>query len=243
MAPPETLRRSVDADGVGRLTLSRPNVLNALSTRMLEEIADAVTWLDEQGVAVVVVSGQGRAFSAGFDRREMASPGFDPATAMRAGAAMADAIETAAAVTVAAVHGHCVGGGLVLATACDLRLAADDARFAIPEVDLGIPLGWGGIPLLVREIGPTRTRELVMTCRPFDAAEARDMRLLTTVVPGDRLDAAAVELARTIAAKPRAAIRATKDQVRRAARSAVAADDGTHEALAVIAEANGDRPA
>lgn len=242
MAPPETLRRSVGADGVGRLTLARPDVLNAQSTRMLEEIAEAVAWFDDQGVAVVVVSGQGRAFSAGFDRREMATPGFDPATTMRAGAAMADAIETAAAVTIAAVHGHCVGGGLVLATACDLRLAADDARFAIPEVDLGIPLGWGGIPLLVREIGPTRTRELVMTCRPFDAADARAMGLLSTVVPGDHLEAAAVDLARTIAAKPRAAIRATKDQVRRAARSLVAADDGTRDALAVIAEASGDGP-
>ena len=242
MARPETLRRSVGEDGVGRLTLGRPDVLNALSIRMLEEIADAVAWFDDRGVAVVVVSGQGRAFSAGFDRREMVAPGFDPATAMRAGATMAEAIETAAAVTIAAVHGHCVGGGLVLATACDLRVAADDARFAIPEVDLGIPLGWGGIPLLVRELGPTRTRELVLTCRPFDASEAHAMGLLTALVPGERLDATASELAGIVAAKPRAAVRATKDQVRRAARSLVAADDGTDAALAAIAEARGGRP-
>ena len=174
MRAPATLHRSVDADGLGRLVLARPDVLNAMSTQMLGEIADAITWFDERDVDVVVVSGEGRAFCAGFDRDEMASPTFEPTAAMRLGAAMAATVESAAAVTIAAVHGHCVGGGLVLATACDLRLAADDTRFAIPEVDLGLPLGWGGIPLLVRELGPTRTRELVMTCRPFDATEAHD---------------------------------------------------------------------
>ena len=68
------------------------------------------------------------------------------------------------ALTIARIQGWCVGGGLVLAAACDLRLAADTARFSIPEVDLGIPLAWGGIPRLVREIGPALTKELVLTC-------------------------------------------------------------------------------
>jgi enoyl-CoA hydratase/carnithine racemase len=72
---------------------------------------------------------------------------------------MADALEAMRALSIAAIHGWCVGGGLVLAAACDLRIAAEDARFSIPEVDLGIPLAWGGIPRLVREIGPALTKE------------------------------------------------------------------------------------
>ena len=89
------------------------------------------------------------------------------------GLRMADAIESMRAVTIAQVHGYAVGGGVVLVAACDLRVAADDAVFSIPEIELGIPLAWGGIPRLVREIGPALTKELVMTCRRFTPAEAK----------------------------------------------------------------------
>ena len=90
---------------------------------------------------------------------------------------MAEAMENLSAVSVASIRGHCVGGGVVLAATCDLRIAASDARFSIPEIDLGIPLAWGGIPRLVREVGPALTKELVMTCRPFGADEARAARV------------------------------------------------------------------
>ena len=79
-----------------------------------------------------------------------------PREAADAGRVMADTVEAMRAVTIAAIHGHCIGGGVVLAAACDLRVAAADTNFAIPEVDLGIPLAWGGIPRLVREIGAGR---------------------------------------------------------------------------------------
>ncbi|MEZ5297660.1 MAG: enoyl-CoA hydratase/isomerase family protein [Ilumatobacteraceae bacterium] len=117
--------------------------------------------------------------------------------------------------TIAAVHGHCVGGGVVLTGACDLRLVASDVRFMIPEVDLGIPLAWGGIPRLVREIGPALTKELVLTCRPFDADEARSIRFVNRVVEGsgDEVAAAADALAAELAVKPWFSIRATKTHV------------------------------
>src|SRR5690606_19166115 len=102
----------------------------------------------------------------------------DPREAADAGRRAADALEAMRPVTVARIHGHCVGGAVVLAAACDLRVAAASTRFAIPEVDLGIPLAWGGIPRLVREIGPALTKELVMTCRPFGADEAKAAGLL-----------------------------------------------------------------
>ncbi|MBA2625096.1 MAG: enoyl-CoA hydratase/isomerase family protein, partial [Acidimicrobiia bacterium] len=127
-----------------------------------------------------------------------------------AGRRMADAIEAMGAVTVARIHGHCVGGGVVLAAACDLRVAADTIRFSIPEVDLGIPLAWGGIPRLVREIGPALTKELVMTCRPFGAAEAQAAGFLNRVVPDDRLDEEVESLVAQLVDKSALTLTATK---------------------------------
>ena len=101
----------------------------------------------------------------------------------------------------------------MLAAACDLRVASNATRFSIPEVNLGIPLAWGGIPRLVREIGPALTKELVITCRPFDAAEAREAGFLNRVVDEDDLDATVDALAAEIAAKPAFPAQATKRHV------------------------------
>lgn len=205
----------VEADGPrGRITLARPEKLNPLSTGTLLELAAAARWFDERPeVKVVVVGGQGRAFSAGADLAGFGSPGggaADTRQSADAGRRMADAVEAMEAVTVARIQGHCVGGGVVLAAACDLRVAADTARFSIPEVDLGIPLAWGGIPRLVRELGPALTKELVMTCRPFTPAEAQAAGFLNRVVPEDRLDAEVEELVQLLLDKSALTLRATK---------------------------------
>lgn len=206
----------VTAEGpIGGLTLDRPEKLNPLSTQTLEELAAAARWFDAQPeVKVVVVRGAGRSFSAGAD---LAS--FGGAQQVRTrdaadrGREMADALERMRALSIAAIQGWCVGGGLVLAAACDLRVAAEDARFSIPEVDLGIPLAWGGIPRLVREIGPALTKELVLTCRPFDAAEAKAAGFLNRVVPAARLDETVDALATQLAAKASHALASTKRHV------------------------------
>ncbi len=200
---------------IGRLTLNRPDKLNPLSLETLGELIAAAHWLDQQSeIKVVVVSGAGRGFSAGADLGsfERLAEGTRRDAADR-GRQMADAIEGMQAVTIASIHGWCVGGGLVLAAACDLRLAAGDARFSIPEVDLGIPLAWGGIPRLVREIGPALTKELVLTCRPFDANEARDAGFLNSVVASEDLDRSVTELAESLAAKAAPVLSATKRHV------------------------------
>ena len=101
----------------------------------------------------------------------------------------------------------------MLAAACDLRVAATDTRFSIPEVDLGIPLAWGGVPRLVREIGPAYTKELVMTCRPFGAEEARNLGFLNRLASPERLDAEVDALARQLAEKATYPVRATKRHV------------------------------
>ncbi|MCZ7526985.1 MAG: enoyl-CoA hydratase/isomerase family protein [Acidimicrobiia bacterium] len=228
----ETL--TVEAGGpVGRLTLRRPERLNALNLRCLGELVDAARMLDrDQAVKVVVVAGEGRAFCAGVDLDDFASrvalddasSGGDRRPAREAadqGRRMAEAVTGMRAVTIARIQGHCVGGGLVLAAACDLRVAAEDAVFSIPEVDLGIPLAWGGVPRLVRELGPALTKELVMTCRPFDAAEAAALRFVNRVVPAGRLDAEVDGLAEALAVKSTLTLTVTKQAVNAAAEEAV----------------------
>lgn len=207
----------VDADGPrGRLELNRPDKRNPLSATTLAELAEAARWFDDRPeVKVVVVSGRGRSFTAGADLATFTArdPDLSPRDAADLGRAMADAVEAMAAVTIARIHGHCVGGGVVLAAACDLRVAADDTYFSIPEVDLGIPLAWGGIPRLVREIGPALTKELVLTCRPFTAEEARAAGFVNRVVPADRLADEVDELAEQLATKSALTLRATKRHV------------------------------
>ena len=216
-----TLRVEVDGR-IGRLTLTQPDKLNPLGTTALQEIAEAASWFDTTGASIVIVTGEGRAFSSGFDLREFAGGG--PGSADY-GRRMADALEGMTALTIAAIKGPCVGGGVVLAGACDLRIAADDTVFSIPEVDLGIPLAWGGITRLTREIGPALTRELVLTCRPFDAEEARSIGFVNRVVPRAELESAVDELAEQLARKAPSVVVATKRQV--------------HEALENIASTTG----
>ncbi len=206
----------VETDGaLGHLTLNRPEKLNPLSTETLCELAAAARWFDEQpAVKVVIVRGAGRSFSAGADLASFsAAQNVSTRDAADRGREMADALEAMRAVSIAAIRGWCVGGGLVLAAACDLRIAAENARFSIPEVDLGIPLAWGGIPRLVREIGPALTKELVLTCRPFDAAEAKAVGFLNRLVPPDALDEHVLELARSLAAKASHTLTSTKRHV------------------------------
>jgi len=210
-------------DRVGRLTLNRPEKLNPLSTGCLDELAEAASWFDARpDVRVVVVSGAGRAFCAGADLAGFSGAGDRSARdGADAGRLMVEAIERMQAVTIAAVHGHCIGGGVLLAMACDLRLAAASTRFVIPEVDLGIPLTWGGIPRLVREIGAAATRDLVLSCRPFTADEAHSRGIVSRVVADGDLDDEAAALAEDLAGKSLYTLRATLDAVDAAAEALV----------------------
>lgn len=234
---------SIDGGGlIGRLTLNRPTKLNPLSTQTMDELIEAARWFDtHRSLKVVVVSGAGRVFSAGADTTGFASATDGPRDGVPwredadTGRRMADAIEAMRAVTVARIQGWCVGGGVVLAGACDLRVASDDAQFSIPEVDLGIPLAWGGIPRLVRELGPALVKELVMTCRPFDAAEARQVGFLNRVVSADALDEAVESLAASLASKATYALLATKRHVNAVTSQMVGLDRAWADADSLVA--------
>lgn len=239
----ETLRIIVDADDpIATLELHRPDKLNALSRVLLVELVDACEWLDRRrDLKVVVVRGAGTSFSGGFDLGDFADPDPDlsPRDAADLGRLATESLTDVGQLTVAAVQGHCVGGGVVLAAACDLRLATDDTRFSIPEVDLGIPLAWGGIPRLVREIGPALTKELVLTCRPFDAAEARSIGFVNRVVPAGADSPTAVHdaadaLARELAGKAAYSLRTTKQQVNAATEEMIGTRRNAADADALV---------
>ena len=211
----ETITATIE-HGIGRLTLDQPDKLNPLGTNTLQDIIDATTWFNKENVSVVIVSGNGRAFTAGFDLREFTnteSTGKDGAVL---GREMAEAVDRMKPVTIASLHGYCIGGGVVLASACDLRIASENTTFSIPEVDLGIPLAWGGIPRLVREIGPAMTKELVMTCRPFDSEEAKSLGFINQVVKDADLESQTMKMAEAIRKRPQTVIETTKNQVRAA---------------------------
>lgn len=230
-----TLRVSADS-AVGELVLDRPRSLNAMSHELLGELVTAARWFDDQpAVKSVLIRGEGRAFCAGADLGSAAVGGIPGAPAseenakddeearrqaLDIGRRMAEAIANMRAVTVVAIHGHCVGGGVVLASACDIRIAAEGTRFRIPEVDLGIPLSWSGIPRLVREIGPAMTKELVLTCRPFDAREAKEIRFLNRVVPAEELLVQAREVVAKLASQPAYSLTFTKRHVNAVAEEA-----------------------
>ncbi len=203
---------------VARVTLDRSEVLNALSVELLDSLVAVCAWLQtRQDCRVVVLAGAGQDFSAGADLSTMERLLGDPAgarAAADAGDRAASAIEALEAITVARIQGRCVGGGIVLTLACDLRVASDTARFSIPEVDLGIPLAWGGIPRLLREVPPAVARDLVLTCREFDAAEAHRLGVVSRVYPAGELESRVDDLAEELATKARLPVQATLDAVR-----------------------------
>ena len=207
----------VEVEGrVGRVTMNRPEKLNALSRELMSEIVQLGAWLKlREDIRVIVFSGAGRSFCAGFDLNDFssASDGESPRQAADLGRLATNALTDVPQLTIAAVHGHCVGGGVVFVAACDLRVATNETTFIIPEVDLGIPLAWGGIPRLVREIGPALTKELVLTCRPFGADEAKSIGFINQVVPPGDLETTVTELAENLASKTLYSLHSTKQQV------------------------------
>jgi enoyl-CoA hydratase/carnithine racemase len=232
----ENLQYTTDGN-VGYLELDRPDRLNAMSFEMLHDLVNVTAEIAASDVRCLIISGSGTVFSAGFDV-EAFQTGllYETETVTRYEAAelggrMADAIESLPQVTLAAMHGHVVGGAVVLAAACDLRVADSDTVFSIPEIDLGIPLGWGGIRRLVRDIGPALTKELLLTGRPFTAQEARNAGFLNSVTDPGGAMATAQELAEHIATKSKYVVVTTKRHVA----EIVDGDTSRDDALSLIA--------
>lgn len=201
---------------IARFVLDRPEALNALAPATLERLIEACDALrGDTAVKVVRLEGAGGSFSAGADLPAFLAriQGADPHVAADLGRRATDALATLPQITVAGVQGHCVGGGLVLAGACDIRIGTRDARFKVPELDAGIPLAWGGFAQLVRLVGETVAADLVLSGRAFGAQEALVAGYLSRVVPSDQLESELDALARGIAAKPALVLQITKRQL------------------------------
>ncbi|MSP40195.1 MAG: enoyl-CoA hydratase [Deltaproteobacteria bacterium] len=215
----------VEKDGaVGVVTLNRPQALNALSYGLVKDLSLAMQELDRDAeIRVIVVTGGEKVFAAGADIKEMAERGpFDERIQERL--AYRDKINKIAKPVIAAVNGFALGGGCELAMSCDIIVAAENARFGQPEVNLGIIPGSGGTQRLTHVLGKHRAMELVLTGDMLNAADAERLGLVNRVVPGELCLEEAKNIAKKIAAKPQLAIKAAKEAVLKAANSAL--DEG-----------------
>lgn len=207
---------------VGEMRLNRPEVRNAFNQELIAEIDAAARWFDQQRhIKIVLLSGEGLSFCSGFDLKQFSSTA-DPAevrATVDAGRRMVQSVQKMRTITVAAVQGSCVGGGVVLMAACDFRLAAESARLSLPETDIGIPLAWGGVPALVREAGALFAADFILNCRPVEAHEALQRGLVGSVVPDGELRGRAEALAHRLARHSALVLETTKAQLVTASQS------------------------
>jgi enoyl-CoA hydratase len=228
MSDPQFLRVEFPAPALGGegpfehvalVTLNRPEVLNAINYQLLGEVASTLEDLDaDEACRCVVITGAGeRAFAAGADIKEMAA--FGPEEIRPVVSTLGDAldeIEALPVVTIAAITGFALGGGLELALACDLRYAAEGAKVGQPEIRIGVIPGAGGTQRLVHLAGPAVARDLIFTGRQVGAAEALSLGLVDRVLPAEGVVEGALEDARAYAAGPREALRRAKAAIRTA---------------------------
>ena len=211
------VERPEGAPGVALLTINRPRKLNAISMATLREMEAAIEALAvDSGVRALVITGAGeRAFAAGADISEIqglhgASGGMEMS---RFGQRVFGRLEAMPKPVIAAINGYCFGGGFELALAADVRVAADTAQFAQPEIDLGIIPGFGGTQRLPRVVGRDRAKKLMMTGERFSAAEAYRLGVIDHIAPADQLMLQALNLAAFLAAKAPIALALIKEAV------------------------------
>jgi enoyl-CoA hydratase len=201
----------LEQDGrVATLTVSRPEVRNALDGATVQEIQRALEAVRAARATVLIVTGKGeQAFVAGADISAIRERRRDDALASINSHLMA-AVEAHEAVTIAAVNGYALGGGCELALACDLRIAADNAVFGLPEPSLGIIPGAGGTQRLPRIVGLGRAKEMILTGARWDARQALEAGLVSQVVPLAELMGAARAMAERVLALGPLAVRLAK---------------------------------
>jgi enoyl-CoA hydratase/carnithine racemase len=223
---------------VAWLRLNRPEALNALDRELTAALEQAVEEIaGREDITVLVVTGRGRAFCAGNDIAEMAriTPEEAEALATRQ-AALMDRFARLPQVTLAAIDGHALGGGLMLAIAQDLRIASDRSRFGLPEVTLGFNPAYG-IARLLDVLGGGHTRDLLLTARTIHASEALRLGLVNRVVAAPTLETSAASWAADIARSPRAGLSATKEIVAALRRGAPGEEPRRYGALLRTSEA------
>jgi len=219
---------------IGVVTLDRPEKLNAYNVAMRDDLYEALGAADEDpDVRALVLRGRGRAFSTGGDVSEFGTaPSPLIARMVRWRRDVWGRLLSLRGATIAAVHGFAVGGGMEMALLCDFCLAADGARFALPETGLGMIPGVGGTQTLPRHAGVGRALDLVLTGRWLDARRALDAGIVLRVVPRRRLEVATLALARRLACLEPSLVAATRRAVRAAQDLTLAEGIGLERRLA-----------
>ena len=202
------------SEGIGWLTINRPENLNALNSEVVESLDYALHNLEQDTtVKVVVITGAGeKAFVAGGDIKEMAGMTPQEARAFsRKGQQMIGFIEKMKKPVIAAVNGYALGGGLEVALACDFIYASEKAKLGLPEVTLGVIPGFGGTQNLPRLVGPNRARELIFSGRMLGAQQAKEWGIVNEVFPLEQLREKVMEIAGLIARNGMIAVGAAKE--------------------------------
>ncbi|OLN30937.1 enoyl-CoA hydratase/isomerase family protein [Desulfosporosinus metallidurans] len=202
-------------EGIAILTLNRPAVLNALNDQVFNELADAASTLTaDPSVRVVIITGGEKVFAAGADIGQMASAtAVDVTTSDKPSHRAFQLIENMPKPVIAAIAGYALGGGCELTLVADVRIAADNAQFGLPEIKLGILPGAGGTQRLPRLIGSGRAKELIFSGDFIKAEEALRIGLVNKVVPADQLFDEAKKMAKRFAARGAVALRMAKSSV------------------------------
>jgi enoyl-CoA hydratase/carnithine racemase len=221
---------------VGTLTFNNPARHNAVSFDMWQGATAALEQLArEDGVRVVVLTGAGgKAFVSGADITKFESERASADAVMAYNAATERFSQTLLDYpkpTIAMIRGYCIGGGVGIAVSCDLRIANEVSRFAIPAAKLGLGYSFENIRRLMDLIGPQFVNEMLFTARQFDAQEARHTRLINWIVPDAEIEGHVLQMAETIAANAPLTIRAVKGTVRELLRDPAARDLARCEAL------------
>ncbi|HET7408658.1 MAG TPA: enoyl-CoA hydratase [Paracoccaceae bacterium] len=204
-------------DHVGLITLDRPKALNALNMALMRELGDALKAFDaDDDIGAIVLTGNEKAFAAGADIKEMQGKSFVDVFLEDFFEPEGDTINRTRKPIIAAVAGYALGGGCELAMMCDFILAAPNARFGQPEINLGVMPGLGGTQRLTRFVGKSKAMEMNLTGRHMDAEEAERSGLVSRIVPADQLIDEAIAVAAKIAEKGRLAVIAIKESVNRA---------------------------
>ncbi|HLY05138.1 MAG TPA: enoyl-CoA hydratase-related protein, partial [Rhizomicrobium sp.] len=202
---------------VAIITLNRPKALNALNSELLGELVTALESVDaDDALHASVVTGSERAFAAGADIKEMAPKSYMDMYRENFFAGAADRIAAIRKPIVAAVAGHALGGGCELAMLCDFIIAADNAKFGQPEINLGVMPGIGGTQRLARFVGKSKAMDMCLTGRIMDAAEAERAGLVSRVVPLADLLPEATKAAQKIAEASVPIAMMTKEAINRA---------------------------
>jgi len=212
----ETLIVEIE-DYTALIRLNRPEALNALNAKLMQELAAAIAAADRNDkVRCIVLTGTEKAFAAGADVKEMAEKTFTDVFFDDLFAPEADSIARTRKPLIAAVSGYCLGGGCELAMMCDFIIAADTAKFGQPEINLGIVAGMGGTQRLARAVGKAKAMDMNLTGRFMDAAEAERCGLVSRIVPAKDLVTEALKSATKIAEKSALAAMLVKESVNRA---------------------------